>query len=114
MKYRKPRTATEVFEDSLAMPAHLKFVLRLYVTELTPRSGRAIENIKSICEEHLNERYELEVIDLYKQPDLAKGHEIIAVPTLIKKLPPPFRRIIGDLSDREHVLVGLDLLPRKK
>lgn len=85
------------------------FLLRLYVTGLTPKSVRAIANIKKICEEHLKGRYVLEVIDLYQQPQLAQGEQIIAAPTLIKALPQPLRRIIGDLSDTERVLVGLDL-----
>ena len=85
------------------------FVLRLYVTGATPRSVRAIGNIKQICEEHLEGRYVLEVIDLYQQPQLARGEQIIAAPTLIKELPLPLRRIIGDLSSTERVLVGLDL-----
>jgi len=84
-------------------------VLRLYVAGMTPRSTRAIANIKEICEEHLKGLYALQVIDLYQQPMLAEGHQIIALPTLIKKLPVPLRRIIGDLSDRERVLVGLDV-----
>ena len=88
------------------------YVLRLYVTGTTPQSVRAITNIKKICEEHLKGRYELEVIDLYQQPQLAQGEQIIAAPTLIKKLPLPLRRIIGDMSKTERVLVGLDL--RKK
>ena len=77
-----------------------------------PKSTLAIANIKKICDEHLLGRYELEVIDLYQQPQLAQGDQIVAVPTLIKKLPPPLRRIIGDMSNTERVLVGLDL--RKK
>ena len=88
------------------------YVLRLYVTGLTPRSTRAIENVRAICEEHLQGRYELEVIDIYQQPVLAKGEQIVAAPTLIRQLPAPLRRIIGDLSNRERVLVGLDLRPR--
>jgi circadian clock protein KaiB len=84
-------------------------LLRLYVAGQTPNSVRAIANIKKICEEKLQGRYELEVIDLYQQPQLAQGEQIIAVPTLVRKLPPPLRRIIGDLSDAERVLVGLDL-----
>ena len=80
---------------------------------MTPRSTRAIANIKEICEEHLKGRYDLQVIDLYQQPVLAEGDQIIAVPTLIRKLPLPLRRIIGDLSDRERVLVGLDLKPKQ-
>ena len=86
-----------------------KWILRLYVAGTTARSMSAISNIKKICEEKLDGRYVLEVIDLYQQPLLAAGHQIIAIPTLIKELPPPLRRIIGDLSDTEKVLVGLDL-----
>ena len=86
-----------------------RYMLRLYVTGLTPRSSRAVRNLKAVCDEYLAGRYDLEVIDIYQQPALAQGEQIIAVPTLIKKLPLPVRRIIGDLSDRERVLVGLDL-----
>jgi circadian clock protein KaiB len=89
-----------------------KYVLRLYVAGSTARSMAAIINIKKICEEKLQGLYILEVIDLYQQPLLAAGHQIIAIPTLIKELPPPLRRIIGDLSDTEKVLVGLDLKPQ--
>ena len=90
------------------------YLLRLYVTGMTPRSVKAISNINKICEEHLKGRYELEVIDLYKKPNLAKGEQIIAAPTLIKKLPLPLRRIIGDMSNTERVLVGLDLTELEK
>ena len=86
-----------------------QYVLRLYVAGQTPNSARAIENIQKICEENLQGRYQLEVIDLYQQPQLAQGEQIIAVPTLIRKLPEPLRRIIGDLSGTERVLVGLDI-----
>ena len=85
-------------------------MLRLYVTGLTPRSSLAVTNLKAVCDEYLAGRYDLEVIDIYQQPVLARGEQIVAAPTLIKKLPLPIRRIIGDLSDRERVLVGLDLL----
>lgn len=85
------------------------YVLRLYVAGQSPKSVNAIANIKRICEENLQGRYELEVIDLYQQPQLAQGEQIIAVPTLIRKLPIPLRRIIGDMSNTERVLVGLDL-----
>jgi circadian clock protein KaiB len=86
-----------------------RYILRLYVAGQTPKSVDAIANIKRICEENLKARYSLNVIDLYQQPQLAKDEQIIAVPTLIKKLPPPLRRIIGDMSNTERVLVGLDL-----
>jgi circadian clock protein KaiB len=97
------------FEKLTAEEIKEKYLLRLYVTGSTPQSSRAITNIKTICEEHLKGRYDLEVIDLYQKPELAKGEQIIAAPTLIKKLPLPLRRIIGDLSGTERVLVGLDL-----
>jgi circadian clock protein KaiB len=85
------------------------YVLRLYVTGMTPRSMRAVENVRAICEEHLQGRYDLEVIDIYQQPALAQGEQIIAAPTLIKKLPLPLRRVIGDMSSLDRVLLGLDL-----
>jgi circadian clock protein KaiB len=85
------------------------YVLRLYVAGLTARSRRAIENITAICEEYLKGRYELEVIDIFKRPVLAREEQIFATPTLVKRLPVPLRRFIGDLSEKEKVLVGLDL-----
>ncbi len=88
-----------------------RYVLRLYVTGMTPRSGRAVKNLRAICNEYLDGRYDLEIIDIYQQPVLTKGEQIIAAPTLVKKLPLPMRRIIGDMSDRDRVLVGLDLVP---
>ena len=90
-----------------------RWVLRLYVTGSTPQSVRSIANIKKICEEYLKGRYNLEVIDLYQKPNLAHGEQIIAVPTLLKKLPLPLRRIIGDMSNLERVLIGLDLREAK-
>jgi circadian clock protein KaiB len=86
--------------------------LRLYVAGLTPRAVTALENLKKLCEEHLAGCYSIEVIDLLKNPQLARGDQIIAVPTLVRKLPEPIKKIIGDLSDKERVLVGLDLRPR--
>lgn len=86
-----------------------RFILRLFVTGTTPQSVKAIANIKHICEEHLKGKYDLEVVDLYQQPGLAKGEQIIAAPTLIRKLPLPLRRIIGDMSNTERVLVGLEI-----
>jgi circadian clock protein KaiB len=85
--------------------------LRLYVAGHTPKSLTAFGNLKQICENHLKGRYHLEVIDLLEQPHLCKGDQILAVPTLVRKLPEPVRKIIGDLSDTERVLVGLDLRP---
>ncbi len=86
-----------------------KYVLRLYVTGATSSSRRAILNINSICSEHLQGKYDLEVIDIHQKPTLAKDEQIVAAPTLIRHLPLPLRRIIGDLSDRDSVLFGLDL-----
>lgn len=99
-------------EGSSAETRKPQYELRLYVAGMTPRSLLAIANIREICGEHLKGRYHLQVIDLYQQPVLAEGEQIVALPTLIRKLPPPLRRIIGDLSDRERVLIGLDLRPK--
>lgn len=87
--------------------------LRLYVAGQTPKSQAAFANLKKICEEHLNGRCRIEVIDLVKNPKLAQGDQILAIPTLVRKLPEPIRKIIGDLSNTERVLVGLDILPHK-
>ncbi len=86
--------------------------LRLYVAGQTPRAIAALENLKKICEEHLAGKYNIEVVDLLQNPQLARGDQILAVPTLVRKLPEPVRKIIGDLSNTERVLVGLDLRPR--
>jgi len=86
-----------------------RYVLRLFVSGMTPRSTRAVQNVRAICEAHLQGRYDLEVIDIYQQPTLARGEQIIAAPTLVKKSPAPLRYIIGDLSSTERVLRGLDL-----
>jgi len=112
MSKRKPHDPTEAFEQALVTPQEKHYVLRLYIAGVTPKSVHAIANVKKICEENLQGHYDLKVIDLYQQPQLAQGDQIIAVPTLIKKLPPPLRRVIGDMSNTERVLVGLDL--RKK
>jgi circadian clock protein KaiB len=100
--------ANQAFELA-ALGTEQKYLLRLYIAGSTPQSNRAVANIKVICEEHLKGLYELEVIDLYEKPYLAAGEQILAAPTLIKKLPLPLRRIIGDMSDTDRVLVGLDL-----
>ena len=91
-----------------------KYVLRLFIAGTTPKSSRAVANIKEICERDLEDRYDLEVIDIYQQPALAKGEQVIAAPTLIKKLPLPLRKFIGDLSDTERLLVGLDLRSKEE
>lgn len=92
-----------------ADPDSARYVLRLYVTGMTRTSERAIVNIRKICEEHLQGRYDLEIVDISQHPVLAEGEQIIAAPTLIKKLPLPLRRFIGDMSQTERILLGLDL-----
>ena len=90
-----------------------KWELRLYTAGQSPKSLAALDNLKRVCEEHLAGRYTIEVIDLLKNPRLAKDDQIVAIPTLVRKLPEPLRRIVGDLSDTERTLVGLQLRPRK-
>ncbi len=90
------------------------YVLRLYVAGQTPKSLMAFSNLKKICEEHLAGRYKIEIIDLLENPKLASGDQILAIPTLVRKLPVPVRKIIGDLSNTERVLIGLDLVPLKE
>lgn len=94
-----------------AEPSHDIQILRLYIAGQTPKSIKAFANLKKICEEHLSDRYRIEVIDLIQNPQLAAGDQILAVPTLVRRLPEPVRRIIGDLSNTERVLVGLDVRP---
>ncbi len=107
------KTVTEKFEEAIAQSQSATYTLRLYVTGMTSHSSRAIENIQKICEEYLQGRYELEIVDIYQHPSLAQGEQIIAAPTLIKKLPTPLRRLVGDFSDKEKVLLGLDLRVKK-
>ena len=92
--------------------AHRTWRLRLYVAGQTPKSITALDNLKRLCDSHLAGRYSIEVIDLLSQPDLARRDDIVVIPTLVRKLPPPIRKIIGDLSNVERVLIGLDVLPR--
>jgi circadian clock protein KaiB len=94
-------------------PKNDKWQLRLYIAGNTPKSIAALTNLKKYCEQHLNNQYELEVIDLLINPQLAAGDQILAIPTLVRKMPVPVRKIIGDLSNEEKVLVGLDLRPIK-
>jgi circadian clock protein KaiB len=107
------KSELEEFEDSLRKADKEIYVLKLYITGMTPNSKRAVENVKNICEEYLKGRYELEIVDIYQQPDLAQGEQIIAVPTLIKELPIPFRKLIGDMSNKEKILIGLNLKEKK-
>lgn len=113
MTVKKSEASKRELEKALVRTGREKYVLRLYVAGITPRSTKAIMNVKETCEEFLKNRYELEVIDIYQQPNLAQGEQIIAAPTLIKKLPLPLRRLIGDMSDKEKFLVGIDLKPKK-
>jgi circadian clock protein KaiB len=112
MSKDKPANRTNAqaaLEKAAAVRQTQRYVLRLYIAGLTPRSTLAIQNIRKICEEHLEGRYDLQVVDVYQQPTLAEGEQIIAAPTLIKKLPLPLRRFIGDMSNTERILVGMDL-----
>ena len=104
-KKRKKKTKTARSEE---------WILRLYVAGQSARSAAALRNLEAICEEHLAGRYRIVVIDLLKQPQLARGDQIVAVPTLVRHLPPPMKKIIGDLSNEESVLVGLDLRQRRR
>ena len=113
MKQKKVKDSYKRFERVLKKPLEEKYVLRLYVTGMTPKSTRAIQNIKKICDADLHGRCDLEVIDIYQRPVLAEGEQIIATPTLVKKLPLPLRRFIGDMSDTERIVLGLDLKPKK-
>jgi circadian clock protein KaiB len=113
MTTSREKTTTENYEEALNRPKTERYVLRLYITGMTPRSAHAIENIRTLCEAHLQGRYELEIIDIYQSPSLVQGEQIIATPTLIRKLPLPLRRLVGDLSNEERVLMGLDLQPKK-
>jgi circadian clock protein KaiB len=106
----KPPNTTEKFEEALntRRVRRAEYILRLYVTGSNPRSLRAIYNLKRFCEEHLQD-YDLKVIDIYKDPDAARAAQIIAAPTLIKKLPAPLRRFVGDLSNKHKLIIGLDV-----
>ncbi|HZM02895.1 MAG TPA: circadian clock KaiB family protein [Candidatus Saccharimonadales bacterium] len=112
MKPKSLKAQSRKLQKALSKPAREQYCLRLYVTGTTPKSVRAITNIKRICEAHLKGRYTLEVVDIYQQPVLAKKEQIIAAPTLIKKLPLPLRKFIGDMTNKDKILLGLDLFPR--
>jgi len=105
------RNATEAFEDALKRTPlkRAKYIFRLYVSGSSTRSLRAVYNLRKLCEEYLRDDYDLEVIDIYKNPDAAREEQIIAAPTLVKQLPQPLRRFIGDLSNTKRLLVGLDI-----
>jgi circadian clock protein KaiB len=113
MQPEKIQSETDAFEAALNEPREAEdYVLRLFVTGSTPRSARAIRNIRAICDEQLSGRYDLEIVDIYQHPEQAKPDQIVVVPTLVKSLPLPVRRVIGDLSDQDRVLTGIDLVPR--
>jgi circadian clock protein KaiB len=103
---------TSTAEEGRAPDADGKWRLRLYVAGRSPKCVAALENLKRFCEEHMPGQYEIEVVDLLENPRLAKDDQIVAIPTLVRKLPEPLRRIIGDLSNTERMFVGLDLKPR--
>jgi circadian clock protein KaiB len=106
-------SAKKAAGKKMPAPEEVEYNLRLYVAGQTARSLHAFANLKKICEEHLAGRYKIEVVDLLQNPQLARGDQILALPTLVRKLPAPVRKIIGDLSNTERVLVGLDLRPRE-
>ena len=112
MSPTKHKDSAAEFEQRLKKAGKEKYLLRLYVAGMTTKSKRAIQRINQICAEHLEGRCELEVIDVFQQPVLAKGEQIIATPTLLRKLPLPLRRFIGDMAETERILVGLDLRPK--
>lgn len=101
--------ALQPSKETLAPTSKERYTLRLYVSGATPCSSRAVEHVKALCEEHLAGRYDLEVVDIYQQPGLAEGGQILATPTLVRRLPLPSRRLVGDLSDPERVLGRLSL-----
>jgi circadian clock protein KaiB len=111
MKRATINTTARKSQEPVRKVAADKYCMRLYVTGTTPKSVRAIANVKRLCETYLKGRYQLEVIDIYQQPALAKGEQIIAAPTLIKRLPLPLRRFIGDMTNSERILLGLNLCP---
>jgi circadian clock protein KaiB len=103
------KDSTSAFKEALIKKEDEKYVLHLYVAGMGPKSIRAMDNIKRICEEYMPGKYQLEVIDIYQHPVFAKEGQIVAAPTLIKELPPPLRKLIGSMEDTERVLVGMDL-----
>ena len=111
---KKPKSSTTKFEKASAGRGRGTYVLRLYVAGASPQSMKAITNLKRICEEYIPHRYDLEVINIYQQPVLLEGEQVIATPTLIKKLPLPLRKFIGDLANTDKILLGLDLRKKDK
>jgi len=108
---KRPGRKSTLRAVAASLEAAERWGLRLYVAGQTPRSLAAFANLKKICETHLKGKYRIDVIDLLANPELARADQIVAIPTLIRKLPPPVKRIIGDLSNRQHTLVGMELVP---
>ena len=106
---RRPEDQSREIEKAARKQAETKYVLRLYVAGVARKSSSAIRSVTDICEQYLKGRYELEIIDIYQQPDSVRREQVVVAPTLIKKLPLPLRRLIGDMANKEKVLVGLDL-----
>lgn len=111
---KKPKSSTKIFEKAGAATGSGTYVLRLYVAGATSQSIKAITNLKRICEEYIAHRYDLEVINIYQHPALLEGEQILATPTLIKKLPLPLRKFIGDMANTEKILLGLDIRKKDK
>lgn len=108
-KAKRNKSTTEEFEEALKQRNKKKYVLRLFVTGITPRSLEAIEKVRQLCEENMPGRYDLEVVDLYKQPQAAQKDQVFAAPTLVKLLPLPVRKIVGNMKEKEKLLAGLDI-----
>jgi circadian clock protein KaiB len=109
---KKKNDAAAALARAAQAQATARYVLKLYVAGVTPNSEAAIRSVTALCETHLKDRYDLEIIDIYQQPTLAKGEQILAAPTLIRKLPLPLRKLIGDMANQDKVLIGLDLRPK--
>lgn len=108
---KKPQDQYRTFERAAKQTARQRYVLTLYVAGISPRSEQAIRSVKEVCEQHVKDRYELEIIDIYQHPEYVKEAQIIAAPTLIKKLPLPLRRLIGNMTDKERLILALNLRP---
>ncbi len=109
MKEKKGGVSSARYEKKIKKSEEQQYILRLYIAGMTPKSKRAILNIKKLCDGHLKDRYNLEVVDILRNPVLASGEQIVATPTLIRKIPLPLRRFIGDMTEAERVLLGIDL-----
>jgi circadian clock protein KaiB len=114
MVKKKTAAIAKTLAQKAKIAAKERYVLRLYVAGMTPKSSQAIKNITQICKDNLQGRYDLRVIDIYQQPTLASGEQIIATPTLVKKLPLPLRKFIGSMVDNKKILLGMDLLSKKE